>query len=65
MFQLLEFCDTIQYHDLILSSEFRMITGCFIKDKREERMILGKFWTDLGNLYLWSFSTLRAVYAPT
>ena len=41
-----------------------MITGCFIKDIREERMILGEFWTDLGILYLWSFSTLttRTVY---
>ena len=31
---------------------------------REEYMILGEFWTDLGILYLWSFSTLttRAVY---
>jgi len=41
-----------------------MITGCFIKDIREERMILGEFWTDLGILYLWSFSNLttHAVY---
>ena len=63
MFQLLEFCDTIQYHDLILSSEFRMIKDCFIKGLCEEHMI-GGFWTDLGILYLWSFSNLttHAVY---
>jgi hypothetical protein len=30
---------------------------------REEHEILGEFWTDLGILYFWNFSTLtRAVY---
>ena len=64
MFQLLEFYDTILYHDVILFSEFRIIKGCIIKDMREEHVILSEFWTDLGILYLWSFSTLttRAVY---
>ena len=59
MFQLLEFCDTISYYYLILSSEFHMITGCYIKDMREEHEILGEFWTDLGILYYWSFSLSR------
>ena len=65
MFQLLEFCDTISYYYLILSSEFRTIyKSCIIKDMREEHVILGEFWTDLGILYFWSFSTLTtcAVY---
>ncbi len=64
MFQLLEFCDTISYYDVILHSEFRMIKSCTIKDMREEHVILGYFGTDLGILYFWSFSTLttRAVY---
>ena len=35
MFQLLEFCDTISYCDLIFYSEFRMIKGCFINFNRE------------------------------
>ena len=63
MFQLLEFCDTISYCDSILSSEFRTIKSCTIKDMREEHEILGEFWTDLGILYFRSFSTLttRAV----
>ena len=64
MFQLLEFCDTISYYDLIIYSEFRVIKSCTIKDMCEEDVILGEFWTDLGILYFWSFSTLttRAVY---
>ena len=63
MFQLLEFCDTISYCDLIIYSEFRTIKSCTIKDMREEHEILGEFWTDLGILYFWNFSTLtRAVY---
>ena len=64
MSQLLEFCETISYCDLIIYSEFRMITSFTIKDMREEYVILGEFWTDLGILYFWSFSTLttRAVY---
>ena len=41
MFRLLEFCDTISHYDAILSSEFRMIKSCNIKDKREEHVILG------------------------
>jgi hypothetical protein len=41
MFQLLEFCDTISYCDEILSSEFRTIKSCPIKDMREEDVILG------------------------
>ena len=41
MFQLLEFCDTISYCDLIIYSEFRMIKSCTIKDMREEHVILG------------------------
>jgi len=64
MFRLLEFCDTISYCDANLSSEFRTIKSCIIKDMREEHEILGEFWTDLGILYFWSFSTLttRADY---
>ena len=64
MFQLLEFCDTICYYDLILSSEFRRIKICTIKDMREEHVILGEFWTDFGIFHFWSFSTLttRTVY---
>ena len=64
MFQLLEFCDTISYCDVILSSEFRTIKSSTTLDMREEHEILGEFWTDLGILYFWSFSTLRtcAVY---
>ena len=41
MFQLLEFCDTISYYDVILYNEFRMIKSCTIKDMREEHVILG------------------------
>ena len=41
MFQLLEFCDTISYCDLIIYSEFRTIKSCTIKDMREEHVILG------------------------
>ena len=41
MFQLLEFCETIPYCDLIIYSEFRTIKSCTIKDMREERAILG------------------------
>ena len=55
MFQLLEFCDTISYCDLILASEFRTIKSCIIKDMREEHEILGEFWTDLGILYFLEF----------
>ena len=63
MFQLLEFCDTIWYHGLILSSGFCIFKDWFVKDMREEHEILGEFWTDLGILYFWNFSTLtRAVY---
>ena len=63
MFQLLEFCNTISYCDLNISSEFRTIKSCTIKDMREEHVNLGYFWTDLGISYFWSFSTLmtRAV----
>ena len=56
MFQLLEFCDTISYCDLILSSEFRAIRSRNIKDMREERVISGEFWTDLVILYSVGFS---------
>ena len=58
MFRLLEFSDTISYYDAILSSEFRTIKSCIIKDMREEHVIFGEFWTDLGILYFWSFSSL-------
>ena len=46
MFQLLEFCDTISYCDLIIYSEFRMIKSCTIKDMREIRL---RFWRISSN----------------
>ena len=39
MFQLLEFCDTISYYDLVIYSEFRVIKSCTIKELREEDVI--------------------------
>ena len=55
MFQLLAFCDTILYYDVILSSEFHMIKDCFYKRyarrTRDFRRILDWF----GHLVLLEF----------